>query len=88
LEFNPKSVTAKAGDTVVFKLYAAHNVVQGDIASPCTPSGQGFYSGPYSETNGGKLRFVVNVTNTDPIYYYCSVSRHCQAGMVGGINLP
>jgi plastocyanin len=86
--FNPTTLTASAGDTIIFELFASHNVVQGNFASPCTPSTQGFYSGPYSESNDGKLRFVVNLTSTDPIYYYCSVGRHCQSGMVGGINLP
>jgi len=88
LDFSPSTVTAAAGDTVVFELFSPHDVVQGDFASPCTPSGSGFFSGPYSDTNSGSLRFVVNVTDTKPIYYYCSISRHCQNGMVGGINLP
>ena len=88
LNFKPETVSAKAGDTVVFQLFPGHNAVQGDFASPCTPSGQGFYSGPYSDTNSGQLKFVVNVTSSDPVYYYCSVSSHCQLGMVGGINLP
>lgn len=62
------------------------------------------YSGPYSGTDGGAKKFVVNVTSNDPVYYFCSVQRHCQyvsppdlqvsvidifrSGMVGGINIP
>jgi plastocyanin len=87
LVFVPERTPAEKGDTVVH-LYATHNVVQGDFSSPCTPNADGFYSGPYSDSDRGRLRFVVNVTNTDPIYYYCSVGKHCQLGMVGGINLP
>lgn len=32
--------------------------------------------------------FVVNVTSTDPIWYYCSLASHCQAGMAGVVNPP
>jgi hypothetical protein len=28
------------------------------------------------------------VTSSDAIYYYCSVQKHCQSGMVGGVNIP
>jgi hypothetical protein len=32
--------------------------------------------------------FVVNVTSTDPIWFYCSLSSHCQSGMAGVVNPP
>jgi hypothetical protein len=31
---------------------------------------------------------VVNVTSTDPIWFYCSLSSHCQSGMAGVVNPP
>lgn len=31
---------------------------------------------------------MVNVTSTDPIWFYCSLSSHCQTGMAGVVNPP
>lgn len=88
LTFEPRTLTAVQGDTIVFNLYAVHDIVVGDFDDPCRPDDDGWYSGPFDDTNNGALKFVVNVTSDDPIYYYCSVQRHCQMGMVGGVNLP
>lgn len=88
LTFSPETFSATAGDTLVFHLYPNHDVVQGAFDKPCTPSQGGFFSGPFSSTDGGKKKFVVNVTSTDPVYWYCSVQKHCQSGMVGGVNVP
>jgi plastocyanin len=90
LVFEPKTLTVKTGDTVIFELYPQHNVITGPFSSPCTPTegDGGFYSGPFSETDNGKKKFVVNVTSEDAMYYYCSVQKHCENGMVGGWNLP
>lgn len=78
LSFVPQTISAVQGDTVVFELFPGHNVVEGDFDSPCETDDDDFYSGPYSDTNSGARKFVVNVTNDDPIYYFCSVQRHCQ----------
>lgn len=32
--------------------------------------------------------FQVTVTNKDAIWFYCSLSGHCQEGMVGVVNPP
>lgn len=88
LVFVPQSITAVEGDTVVFDISRNHNVVSGSFGSPCQAETDGIYSGPYSETDEGRRKFVVSINNTDPIYLYCSVQQHCQSGMVGGINLP
>jgi hypothetical protein len=34
------------------------------------------------------MTFVVNVTSTDPIWFYCSLASHCQSGMSGVVNAP
>jgi len=34
------------------------------------------------------MTFVVNVTSTDPIWFYCSLASHCQFGMAGVVNPP
>jgi hypothetical protein len=89
MRFTPERVdNVGTGDTLIFHLYPQHDVVQSDFDSPCTPSEGGFYSGPFSETDNGSKRFVVNVTEDGPLYWYCSVDRHCQSGMVGGANVP
>jgi plastocyanin len=87
LEFSPNNITAAVGDTVIFHFYPQHDVTQGPFDKPCTPTDGGFYSGAYSSTEDGKKKFVMNVTTTDPVYFYCSVSMHCKGGMVGGINV-
>ena len=88
LDFEPRSISASEGDIVIFSIQGNHDVAAGVFASPCQASTDGIYSGPYSDTDGGKKKFVVRLNNTDPIYYYCSIQDHCQEGMVGGINLP
>lgn len=88
LKFTPQVIQAQTGDQVIFHLYPSHNVVEGNFNTPCMPSDDGFYSGPFSDTDNGKKKFVVNVTTNNAIYYYCSVQTHCQSGMVGGINVP
>lgn len=30
--------------------------------------------------------FTVTINDTNPIYFYCLFTGHCQAGMVGVIN--
>ena len=41
LAFNPQTITAVAGDMVVFEFYPSHNVVQGSFSSPCQSSDSG-----------------------------------------------
>ncbi|KAF2183278.1 hypothetical protein K469DRAFT_583578 [Zopfia rhizophila CBS 207.26] len=86
--FTPRTFSAAVGDIVIFKLSPNHDVAEGDFDKPCEPDDDGFYSGPYSGTDNGDKKFVINVTTDDPIYYYCAVQNHCQNGMVGGINIP
>lgn len=92
LKFTPSSVTAAVGDVVEFHFYPQkHNVVQGSFDTPCKVGGitAGFYSGfvPIAKGESATV-FRVNVTSTDPVYFYCSQISHCQNGMVGAINPP
>ncbi|KAL7940123.1 Cupredoxin [Trichoderma barbatum] len=83
--FNPESIKANKGDVVEFHFDSEHSVVAGDFKSPCTPvSTGGFYSGTLP--SGDKSSFSVTINNTDPIFFYCSLPGHCQAGAVGVIN--
>jgi len=80
--YEPSTITAQVGDTVQFLFSGStHDVVQSTVGSPCTPNG-GFSISPQSSTEV----FTVNITSTDPMYFYCSVATHCNLGMVGIIN--
>jgi plastocyanin len=89
LTFSPNSVTVPVGGQVVFTFAAfseGHSATQADFAAPCVPaSGTGFNSGLVSSAAD---TFVVNVTSTDPMWFYCGQVSHCQGGMVGVINPP
>jgi plastocyanin len=87
LTFSPQTTSAQPGDHVVFELHPSHDVASSNFSEPCQPN-KVYYSGDYDMSSKGKKRFVINITNDDPIYFYCSVNNHCQDGMVGGINTP
>ncbi|KAH8816034.1 Cupredoxin [Xylogone sp. PMI_703] len=90
LSFSPNSVTAQVGDVLQFHFFpGGHSVVQGDFANPCQPSSSSaFFSGNLPGDSSGNNVFLVTVTSTDPIWYYCSAPGHCPAGMVGVVNPP
>lgn len=85
--FEPQTLTAVAGDKVIFTLFNDHDVAQSDFDKPCQNTG-GFFSGTFVDDDNGGLQFEITINDTKPIYYYCTVAGHCGAGMVGGINVP
>jgi len=91
LTFSPNSVTAAQGSKVVFQFFqAGHTVTQADFNAPCVPSNAtgAINSGLSSTGSGAQSFFTIDVTSTDPIWFYCAQVGHCQAGMVGVINPP
>ncbi|KAK0710081.1 hypothetical protein B0T26DRAFT_627022, partial [Lasiosphaeria miniovina] len=92
LDFSPESTTAAVGDVLefhFFRYFPSHDVAMGDFDSPCTPAKTGgFYSGIFETTGSGENAnvFSVVVNSTDPIFFYCTVARHCASGMVGVVN--
>lgn len=90
LTFTPASLKVPVGDKVEFHFYPrAHFVAQSTFENPCSPiSKGGFFSGVIPTSDKSDKVFTVTVNNTDPIWYYCGVAQHCQAGMVGVINPP
>jgi plastocyanin len=92
LRYSPNVTTAAVGDTVVFHFWPGHhNVVQGDYSNPCNPSKDAFYSGfisPSGASGEADKVFTITINNTDPIWFYCSETEHCQNGMVAVINPP
>jgi len=90
LIYNPDTVQAAVGDTVVFKFYpGAHSVAQSTFDNPCQPSTNGIWSGfftPKSDTDPNV--FEITIKNMDPIWIYCAQVGHCNAGMAMVINPP
>ncbi|KAF2011642.1 hypothetical protein BU24DRAFT_426727 [Aaosphaeria arxii CBS 175.79] len=94
LHFEPENVVAEVGDLVTFHFQAKnHTVVQSSFDKPCEPlaGGAGFFSGfnfPTQPNTENLNVFTIQITNKDPIWYYCSqtVGDHCQKGMSGVIN--
>ncbi|KAI9741797.1 MAG: hypothetical protein M1834_000183 [Cirrosporium novae-zelandiae] len=96
LTFTPDSITAEAGSMVQFHFYPSnHSVVQATFDEPCVPinnvnkSVTGFYSGFMPTTLSAKTTpvYTLMINDTKPIWFYCSQATHCQAGMVGAINV-
>jgi len=91
LAYSPNSITATVGDTIEFHFFAPlHSVAQSDFASPCTPAnGTAFFSGDISTSSGQNANvFTLVINDTNPIWFYCVIPTHCQAGMAGVINAP
>jgi plastocyanin len=92
--FSPDRVTALPGEMVQFQFRAGnHSVVQSNFDNPCTPISQhtnqtGIFSNYADTSASGDMipTFTVNVTNTTPMWFYCSQARHCQSGMSMVIN--
>jgi len=91
LAFSPNSLTAAVGDSLEFHFYSGsggHSVVSSTFDSPCVPATDAFFSGYQKADSTGDTTFVVNVTSTDPIWFYCYLASHCQAGMAEVVNPP
>jgi plastocyanin len=90
--YSPSSITAAVGETIEFHFFPPlHSVAQGDFATPCTPSanGTGFFSGDITTSSGENTNvFTIKINDTNPIFFYCVIPTHCQAGMSGVINPP
>ncbi|RDI81726.1 hypothetical protein Vi05172_g8214 [Venturia inaequalis] len=84
LSFLPNTIYPAVGDTVRFEfLTPSHSVAAGSYNKPCTPAGDtGFYSGILDTSKV----YTITINDTQPIFFYCAVASHCQAGMVGVIN--
>ncbi|KAI9769549.1 MAG: hypothetical protein M1840_004027 [Geoglossum simile] len=89
LAYEPNSITAAVGDQVEFQfLNGNHSVVQAPFGTPCVPSPSGFFSGFLPGGAGKPINaFTIDVKSTDAVWFYCAQAKHCQAGMVGVINV-
>jgi plastocyanin len=88
--YNPDTVQAAVGDTVVFEFYpGSHSVAQSTFDNPCQPAANGIWSGffnPSSDTDPNV--FEITIKDTNPIWIYCAQIGHCNAGMAMVINPP
>jgi len=87
--FDPTSVNASTGDTVTFVFYPKnHTVTQSTFAAPCQSMSGGVDSGfqPVAANASNVPTFSVMVNNTQPLWFYCRQTSHCESGMVFAIN--
>jgi len=91
LVYTPNTLTAAAGTTVEFHFFPpGHSVAQSSFESPCAPiNASAFFSGGFSATTGEAPNvFTLTINDTTPLWFYCGVPGHCEAGMAGVINPP
>ncbi|KAJ7108249.1 hypothetical protein C8R44DRAFT_986802 [Mycena epipterygia] len=95
-QFRPNVINAPNGTVVSFRFSGIpgnHTVTQSTFAAPCEPLSNGFDSGFIAgrETKLGVFpRWNFTVTNDqNPAWFYCKqhTPSHCNAGMVGVINV-
>ncbi|KAF8489785.1 Cupredoxin [Russula emetica] len=87
--FNPPSVNASTGDTVTFVFNPKnHTVTQSTFAAPCQPMSNGVDSDfqPVAANATNVPSFSVTVNNTQPVWFFCKQTGHCEEGMVFAIN--
>lgn len=95
--YMPNIVNAAVGDTIQFQFSSgSHTVTQSTEMGPCSPIAQDslaqgavpVHSGHIPFTTGQTTvsTFEMKVTNTEPMFIYCSTGPHCQLGQVMVIN--
>jgi plastocyanin len=76
--------------------YQNHSVASSWYDSPCVPNSQqqgsinaasnAFFTGFMPTAADGSLTYTIPVIDDQPVWFYCTQGKHCQAGMVGVIN--
>ncbi|KAH8676128.1 hypothetical protein BX600DRAFT_195786 [Xylariales sp. PMI_506] len=94
--YNPNSITADVGDTVLFKFYPTnHSVVEAAFENPCIPynyvyteAPSIFFSGNYLVDAGETTpTWSLLINDTDPHFFYCDAPGSCVTdAMLGVIN--
>jgi len=91
LAYNPETVVASPGDTVIFTfMQKNHTATQSSFEDPCTQIEGGFDSGfqPVADNNtsGPFPQAQLTIQDTNPIWVYCRQTGHCAQGMVFAVN--
>lgn len=83
--FVPPFVNAAPGDTIRYTwANGPHTVTQSSGLTPCNATVAGFVSGKQE----AGFTFDQAVNDTAPVWFFCSVAKHCASGMFGAINAP
>lgn len=87
----PEKVTAKAGSMVQFQFWDGnHTVTQSGFDSPCAAMDDGVKSGfmPVADSaaQGEIPTYTIMVNDTEPQWFFCGQSTHCEGGMAMVIN--
>ncbi|KAM3066937.1 hypothetical protein ACMFMG_007081 [Clarireedia jacksonii] len=88
LQFSPDKIVAADGDQVAFHFYSKHSVASSSFFEPCVSGPNDFFSGVLTGDDAGVQTWTLPITNVSAIWLYCSVGKHCQAGMTAVINEP
>jgi len=92
LAYSPNSVTAPVGSIVEFQFAGpGHTVTSAAFDSPCVGNSSSIFSGVIGSGGASNIAsntFQITINDTNPIWFYCAIPTHCQAGMVGVINPP
>ncbi|KAJ7307914.1 hypothetical protein DFH08DRAFT_975296 [Mycena albidolilacea] len=95
LTFDPTSVVADIGDTIIFTVLSRnHSITSADFSGAvCPPPAGGaglnpFDSGYLSDLDGSLPTFTYTVPSTEPQFAACMQAggAHCRAGMTFAIN--
>jgi len=94
LVFNPPNITAPVGTLVTFyypNYGLNHSVTQSTFDKPCTYLAANSSSNTSAGFDSSLLSastFTINITDPNPIWFFCKQVLHCGQGMVGSINAP
>jgi len=91
LNYTPPTINAQPGDTIEFMFHPKnHSATQSSFASPCLTKLGGVDTGfkPVSANATVSPNVTITVNDTNPLWFYCMQSNHCEKGMVFAVNPP
>ncbi|KAL1899036.1 hypothetical protein Cpir12675_001592 [Ceratocystis pirilliformis] len=89
----PQNTKAEEGDQVWFRFgHGFNSIAEFEYGKPCLYKENGISSGVIQTPEGSKYSsegFMIEITSSDPIWYYNSYSNYCKdSSNVGSINSP
>ncbi|KAK3946176.1 hypothetical protein QBC46DRAFT_1699 [Diplogelasinospora grovesii] len=90
LSYNPSSISAAIGDTVIFTFLSQnHTATQSAFTTPCEALAGGMDSGFQPNPNNSvnpPPQVAMQVMVSTPLWFYCRQQGHCGKGMTFSIN--
>ncbi|KAG9256655.1 uncharacterized protein F5Z01DRAFT_671902 [Emericellopsis atlantica] len=91
LVYEPESLpNVPVGDMIIFEYLAQnHTVTQSTFDLPCDPLAGGLDTGHQPNPDNSIVpapQVAMQVTTSDPLWFYCKTGKHCSSGMVFSIN--